>query len=256
MIVTLARENRIRLIGDLGNVRFTMRYAAYFWLFPFTAFLGGYFLADYFLPTKKVATPALIGLPIQKALELLADKQLYPHLVEEVLDPDLPAGTIISQKPTAHTPVRPGQSILIAVSKQPAKPHAPQCNGQTLASLEKKASTLGIKLRIYHLESHYPIGTCIGQWPAPDTELVEPKMLIYISAGNNKPVMIPDFRGRSLAEATDFCQQHDIPMAPPRTTSAETLSSEADIIIDQRPLPGSLLQKESITLQFQVQQGA
>jgi beta-lactam-binding protein with PASTA domain len=209
-----------------------MRYAAYFWLFPFTAFLGGYFLADYFLPTKKIATPALIGLPIQKALELLADKQLYPHLVEEVLDPDLPAGTIISQKPAAHTPVRPGQSILIAVSKQPAKPHAPQCNGQTL------------------------MGTCIGQSPAPDTELVEPKMIIYISAGNNKPVMVPDFRGRSLAEATDFCAQHDIPMAPPRATSPETSPSEVDIIIDQRPLPGSLLQKESITLQFQVQHSA
>lgn len=240
------------LLTASGKWNLTMRYTTYLWTVPFIAFLGGYFLADYFLRIERVITPSLVGLRIHQAFELLADKHLYPRLLEEKLDADLPPGTVLNQIPAAETPVRPGQTVLLVISQQPQRLRTPHFIGSPKATIERETATLGIKTRLYTLSSLYPAGTCIGQWPSPDTQLDEPKMIIYLSSGNEKPSIVPDLRGISFQEAHDFCLQHGLIISGVRKYPDNGQPNANDLVIDQRPLPGSLLHPSIMNIQLQV----
>lgn len=227
-----------------------MHIRSYFWLLPFCSFFTGYYIANRWWHKPSIPAPALIGLELNHAVKIISDLHLYPKLLEERLDSDTPAGTIIQQIPAAATPVKPGQTICLVITKQPQLIQAPTYSGMHKTAVENHAATAGIRLRTYILPSNYPSGTCIGQWPSPETPLEGSKMIVYYAAADPKAVLIPDMRGLSVSEVQELCLKYGLP-APIIHTKNTNQASPRSTITDQRPLPGAILAPSQIVFHLQ-----
>jgi beta-lactam-binding protein with PASTA domain len=95
----------------------------YLWILPFICFLGGYWLMSVVYKTKTLQTPALVGKTVQEALRITANNALSIRLVKEQEDPELPAGTIISQNPLPNTHIKSHQAIQCVISKKNRIPY-------------------------------------------------------------------------------------------------------------------------------------
>ncbi len=187
-------------------------------------------------------TPSVVGKHIHEAFAILSAHNLNARLLEEKEDPYLPAGTVISQTPQAGQKIKPYQSLFMLLSKKPSLINAPHCLDKTdsdITSLLKKNS---IRAKIYRLPSIYPKGLCFAQIPLPQTPIDDAMLTLYISDGNRKPIIWPDFTQLCVTEVTNFLQTHAIEATiiheRPCTSQHTCISC---IVTDQRPLAGSLI---------------
>ena len=186
-----------------------MRLSNLLWFLPFTSFLTGYFLLSCVHGAKDTTTPALVGIRLQPALIELARHNLNPRIVKEKEDTDLPAGTILSQTPSAGQTIKERQSVFLIVSKQPQYT-APQVVTCTPKEIQEKTHANNLRNKSYYVHSNAPEHTCIGQCPAPEKQVTNKQLITYLSAGNDAPVIVPNFRGQPVPTVLDFLQKHDI----------------------------------------------
>lgn len=236
-----------------------MKLSNYFWLLPFFCFIAGYLVLQRMYSVDQMATPSLLGKQLPDAVAELSADNLNIRLIDQKEDPDLPQGTILSQTPAAGQKIKPHQAIHVVISKQQQKKICPSLIAKTASDIQAELTELKIRNKSYFVPSTQPINTCIAQFPSAGQVLDEPRVITYLSAGNEKPVLMPDLKGKSVAQATAFFQQH------PETTKLEIIHTsqqpsdhtcgEQCIIIDQRPLAGSLEQpssKKPLLVQLQV----
>ncbi len=212
------------------------------WIVPFLAFGSGYMAVRTLLQKDSIPTPALVGTDIHQAVTILSNVDLNARILSQKEDPDLPHGTIISQNPSAGNGIKPRQSVFLVVSKQPAIMGAPLCIGQSIGDLRANLKKLGLKYRAYEFKNNHPHMHCFAQIPAPNQPIGQNMITLYISAGQQQSVLWPNFIGRPIGEVAEFLDRHGIkpaithhPAQGPHHTCQECL------VVDQRPLPGSLL---------------
>ena len=115
-----------------------------------------------------------------------------------------------------------------------------------------------IRAKIYTLPSIYPKGLCFAQIPLPQEPIEDTMLTLYVSGGNKKPILWPDFRQLPVSDVTNFLRTHAIEASVihehaclPNHTCASC------IVTDQRPLAGSLISldpQKPCAVQLQVQQ--
>lgn len=233
-----------------------MIFKNYLWFFPFCSFALGYFFIYYCVRTEKIETPHVIGKSIHEAILELTQANLNARIISEKDDFDLPAGTIISQRPAAKQYLKPYQSIFLVTTRKPNHFFAPPCLLQEKTEIEKKLLNQGIRPQFYSLASNYPLNTCIGQFPLENEPLENKNMVIYIADEYNHPIIWPDFRNHTYKEIKDFLESHTITA---RITT-NTMRNESEIpddarIINQHPKPGSLCvvtSKQKPYIQFHI----
>jgi len=108
---------------------------------------------------------------------------------------------------------------------------------KSITAIEKELSLLGIRNKSYLVASNKPVNTCIAQFPAPGSPLDENKVVTYLSAGHKKPLLMPNFQGKTLPEARDFLSHYDVQIEVQQ-------SGPNNQITNQRPLAGSLVELE------------
>lgn len=188
------------------------------------------------------ATPSVVGKNIHEAFAVLSSHNLNARLLQEKEDPYLPSGTVISQTPQAGQAIKPYQSLFLLLSKQPSRINAPHClqkKDTDIASLLQAHKT---RAKIYRLPSVYPKGLCFAQIPLPQEPINDTMLTLYVSDGNKKPIIWPDFTQLPVPDVIDFLQTHDIQASIVHEhpyTAHQTCS--ACIVTDQRPLAGSLV---------------
>jgi len=156
---------------------------SYFWFFPFCSFIFGYCILHSFLQKKELLTPNIIGKSLQSTMNVLSSSGLSIRLLREQEDPDLPEGVILDQIPRPNQKIRPNQHVFITISKKPKAILTPDFLGQSQKFITKKSAKLGVQSKVYWLKNNYPINTCVAQSPQPDQELVNQKLITYMSAG-------------------------------------------------------------------------
>lgn len=216
----------------------------YLWAFPFLSFLAGYFLLQKISNVSKLNAPALVGKQLQEAVAVLSDNNLNLRLITQKDDADLPAGTILSQTPSAGQNIKPYQALHVVVSKKPQKKAAPALIYKSAQQIEKILKKDGIRNKSYYQPSNCPRNSCIAQQPATGKPLETNKIVTYISSGNSKPVLLPDFRGKTATEAVDFLKSHHCCNAQISHGSRGGKNHVCDqfcIITHQRPLAGSII---------------
>jgi beta-lactam-binding protein with PASTA domain len=95
---------------------------------------------------------------------------------------------------------------------------------------------------------------CFAQSPQPDEPLEKNRVILYVSSGNNKPIIWPDFIGQSIETVTTLLDMHSIkPYIIDDTIHSHT--NKERIVIDQRPLAGTLLtldEKKPLSVQLRI----
>lgn len=191
---------------------------------------------------KTIQTPSVVGMSLNNAARILSEHNLNLRILAEKEDPDLPSGTIISQVPVAHSPIKPHQSLFLVTSTTPQPTTSPRLVSHLVDNVEDVLTKKGIKYKLYTLESNYPTGTCIGQWPAAGNSLDNNKLIAYVSTTNSKPVLMPNLVGRTVPEVADFLTSHEmIPQLIHNPSVPDGHICSTCYVTDQRPLAGSLI---------------
>lgn len=226
------------------------------WLIPFFSFLSGYLVFRALNKTEYLEVPPLVGLTLQDAATKATQARLAIRLVAEKEDADLPEGTILSQTPAAPARLKPNQALILVASKKPAKMRTPDLGGLTLENARRELQEAGIRSKIYLMQTPYPKDQCFGQMPAAGTPADETKVLMYISAGTNKQVIMPNCKKRTIHEIMEFLNTYPVTakitheIAPPEGHHCTNC-----FVTDQRPLAGSLItlsQEKPLVIHLQV----
>jgi beta-lactam-binding protein with PASTA domain len=225
-----------------------MKLKSLFWTIPFISFLLGYLLFKFiFSINNKIVVPTVVGLQLKDAVKILSDTNLNIKIITEKEDDDLPDGTIIAQTPF-NTEVKPLQSVYLTTSKKPKKRFAPNFVKKNINEINKIAQKEEIKIKKYFLPSNQKEDICIIQSPKDGELLKDDRITLYISSTNNKKVIFPDLRDLSLQNALDFLNLYSIKP----TITKENEDQKDKIIIDQRPLAGSIVDLEKVTVQLKI----
>ena len=219
-----------------------MQLKNFFWLLPFASFLAGYLILSLIFDRHDVETPNLVGKQAQEALMVLSACNLNPRILTQKEEPDLPVGTIVSQSPGAGKIIKANQSVFLVISRKPGKIKVPVLVGKTVNDIEQMAEKEALQLKQYQLMSNYPAGRCFGQSPVAGGTLDEKKIMAYISAGNNVPVLMPDLKGKAVTSVLEFLESHGCAVQVSHNAPCDEAHVCSDcIIIDQRPMAGSLV---------------
>lgn len=206
------------------------------------------------LQVSHFPTPDLVGKTLEQALALLSESNLNMRLLQYKEDPTLAPGTIVSQIPQAGQQIKPQQSLFLTVSCHTPALKAPHLLDQRLNSPEFNSLVQGIKLTVFHVPSNYPHDYCIAQIPAAGDLLATPTMVIYVANSSAQKSIWPHFVGKRVHDVRDFLQAHDISVEIIHTyQQPDGHGCENCIVLDQRPLPGSLIMLEGKNKQLQAQ---
>lgn len=224
------------------------------WVLPFVAFLGGYLLMSSRIHKREFPAPLLIGKTVSNAIITISDYDLNTRIVAQKEDAELPAGTIVNQTPLPGTKIKPHQTMYLVISRKPNLQKAPHLHDKPLSEIITVCEHRGLTFENYHLSSSRPKNTCIAQLPAPGHDIVDKQLLVYLSAGEQKSIVWPSFKGKTVREVKEFFQGKE--SEPIFIHAPITIHELLDTcqVIDQRPPAGTLIDhKDSkVTAQFQV----
>jgi serine/threonine-protein kinase len=155
-------------------------------------------------PTETVTVPAIQGMLIADATELLASVNLTLVISETREDPSIPVNQIISQSPAASTLVAAGSEITVVVSSGASSLSIPNVQGQTadaatqllaaepymfIVSVVEEASTTVDKGRVTRTE------------PIIGSALPRGSSITVFVSGASTQVTVPLVEGLTEAEA-------------------------------------------------------
>lgn len=212
----------------------------YLWLAPFLSFIFGYFIMQRLLHTPESIAPHLVGKQVHEVLHLITQHNLNLRLIDHKEEADLPEGIILNQTPQGGTAIKANQPLFIVTTKKPLTAQAPQCVGIHIDAITQQLQSTEINPRIYHVPHPYPEKICFAQSPLPHEPLEKNRLTIYVSSGNNKPIIWPNFIGMPLSEVVEFLNNYNI--EPHIINDATKHNADPEYkVIDQRPVAGTLL---------------
>lgn len=226
----------------------------FLWTLPFICFIGTYALLTFIFTAPPIPAPALIGKQLPHAFSILSEHNLNPRILHEQVDDDVPAGTILGQTPLPGQKIKPYQQLFLTVSKKSEKTVAPLLVGKTYEKVLEQLQSAHIKHKMYELTCKKPTGTIIAQVPTAGTPLEQNNMVVYVSQGNNKPILCPQFMGRSVKEITQFLEAYNIvPELYHTHAMPQGHVCTRCVVINQQPLAGSILDlKQGLSVQLKV----
>lgn len=226
------------------------------WIIPFASFWLGYLIMSSFYAAPCIITPSLIGQPLCQACITLNSLQLNPCILSQKEDPDLAPDTIINQTPQAGTKTKQNQTIYLVISKKPAMPIAPYLTNRPSDECTKELEKIGVKPVFYRVNGTGITGHVIAQTPAAGSPIEHNAMILYINNPHPKPIIFPSFKGKPALEVIEFLENHGcIVTCIPSPMAYHRPLDESSIIIDQRPLAGSLItlyQQKPLQVQLKI----
>lgn len=211
----------------------------FLWISPFLSFLFGYWIMHKIIYTPETITPYLVGRQLHSILPIMTQHNLNLRLIDEKEEIDLPEGIILSQTPAAGTAIRPNQSIFIVTSKKRCLLQTPQCVGLSINDIHPLLQSQDIQSRIYYVPHAYPAKYCFAQSPQHNELLETNKLILYVSSGNNKPIIWPNFIHLPLEDVIAFLDYYHI--KPYIINDCISSSTAKCTVVEQRPLAGTLL---------------
>lgn len=238
------------------NQRFNRKhlFSSLLWILPFGGFVVGYFATNHFLCSGQLTTPNIIGKPLAEAIFVLSNNKLGMRLLMQQENVTVPEGTILDQVPKPLQKIRPHQNVFVTISTKKQLSYAFDSWSKQYQDALDLAAQKKIEVEAFFLHSQYPSGMCIAQSPAVGQQLEKNKIIVYISSGEKKLSIMPDFRGLFLTDIQADLANYDVRAEifhVDQQLTDHTCSSCK--IIDQQPTPGSIVDRsKSLHVQFSV----
>jgi serine/threonine-protein kinase len=202
---------------------------------------------------ESVSVPDLQSITFAEAQIRLAEEGLSmgtPRtMVSEVVKPNL----ILAQNPEPGRVVREGRQVFLTVSKGPEARKVPDLLGQKLAAAKQKVLQDGLKEAPHARMPHSaPYDTVIAQDPAPGHSTISGEVHLLISDGSFSGLVMPNLVGLKLSEVAAELSRLGLQGQP---IQVRRLDAPVDEVIEQRPLPGSLI-TPGIVVEYEIQASA
>jgi hypothetical protein len=153
---------------------------------------GGFYLWLMTAPPQ-VRVPAVTGINVRAAEEILARRGLIGQIVSRRYDEKALAETVLEATPTAGKTVRQGRVIELTVSDGPPTVQMPDVRDMDLQKATEAISEVDLRLarirRIYDQE--VPLGSVMAQKPDPDTRVARRGGVELTVSAGPKPVVNP-----------------------------------------------------------------
>jgi eukaryotic-like serine/threonine-protein kinase len=211
---------------------------------------------------QEVRVPKLSGLTPVEAERVANAQGLVLSVETRFYSSTVPQGRIVAQAPAADTRVRRGWKVVVAESLGPQLAAVPNFVGQSEHAADINISRRGLEIgtiATMHLPGAPP-GTVIAQSPPPNSKnVISPKIgLVFAPADNAQFYVMPNFVGKTLAEAQDALENTGFDLGKVQGVMAEneggaTTSSGSRIIVRQYPPAGRKL-AAGTTIHFDVRQ--
>jgi len=225
-----------------------------FIILPFTFFITGYLISNLIVGNKTYITPKLTGLSLYEAIKLTSANQINIRISSEKESANIPAGTILSQKPSPGRVIKAHQPILVTTTKCPPNIIAPNLLQQSQISIAKTCQDMHLKYKSYELEYAAPTNSCIAQLPQAKDIINDKKMIIYCAKEKQNMYLMPDLTNQSLEQVLEFLKNYTEKVSIFRGTQKLTMPYPAQSkIITQKPLAGSLVSiKPPLNIQLEI----
>ena len=186
-----------------------------------------------------VPTPRLVGLSQDAAIDALQSAGLVLGTVTQQASSTVPAGTVISQNPTAGAAVALGARVNLVVSAGPAPVTVPNVVGQSqsaaTAALQNVGLTVGTVTQ--QASSTVPAGAVISQNPAAGASVAAGTAVNLAVSSGPAPVTVPNVVGLSQNAATTALQNAGLTVGTVTAQASPTVL--AGTVISQNPAAGA-----------------
>ncbi|BDC34933.1 hypothetical protein Noda2021_08910 [Candidatus Dependentiae bacterium Noda2021] len=218
-------------------------------LVPFVCFALGYALMSYFYAMPRLVAPSLVGQTALQALSTIAPLKVNIKIIGQRQENDLEEGTILSQNPLPDTAIKSNQTIYCITSVKPPSLRAPVVVGKNLEQITHDLSSQKIPYKIHYVSHSAPVNQCVAQSPHAEQSLNNKPLLVFVSQGNKKPLIWPNFIGRPVTEVTDFLSTHSLqPTIIHRYPVHEKHVCHECRVVNQRPIAGTFIMADISTL--------
>jgi beta-lactam-binding protein with PASTA domain len=189
-------------------------------------------------PPNFITTPDLRGQDVNTARQVLARLRL--RLGQTAVQVDLsPSGQVIQQSPPARTPVLPGTSVDVVISRGGIA--VPDLLGRTQTDAAGVLSGVGLSIGdVRTTSSPEPAGSIFDENPPPGTVVAGgTAVALSVSTGPPSPptVAVPDVVGKQEQDATAALEAAGFKTG---VISREPSSEPELTVIAQDPRPGTL----------------
>ncbi|MBI5094585.1 MAG: PASTA domain-containing protein, partial [Candidatus Hydrogenedentes bacterium] len=194
---------------------------------------------------EPVTVPNLVGKDVSDAFRYLAERGLEVGK-QTPMASNLPKGEVIAQRPAAEKVVRSGRKVYLTVSAGEKYLKAPDLSRKTLAEaleiIQQNGFREGTRARMPHAAAR---DTVLAQDPAPAQSLSSgAEINLLVSDGPAaRAQLMPNLVGMSLKEVEAKLALMRVTGTPANVKDPE---APKDVVITQKPEPGSLIQPGDI----------
>jgi beta-lactam-binding protein with PASTA domain/V8-like Glu-specific endopeptidase len=183
-----------------------------------------------------VSVPNVVGLTQAAATAAITGAGLTVGNVTTQASPTVPAGTVISQSPSAGTSVTSGSAVTLVVSSGPSVPNVV---GLTQAAATSAITGAGLTLGSVTRQTSptVPAGTVISQSPSAGTSVTAGSAVNLVISSGPAPVSVPNLVGLTQAAATSAITGAGLTVGNVTTQTSPTVP--AGTVISQSPPPGT-----------------
>ena len=176
------------------------------------------------------------------AVKLLESQGMKVTFAEQSSE-TVAAGVVISQDPTAGTPLKPGASVKLIVSTGGAAFDMPNIEGQEVSAAMAELAGKGLSVQVeFANDANVPVGNVIRQGVAAGSKVNQGGVVI-ITVSSGKPlVQMPDVLGQRKNAAGSDLQRLGLQVS----VSEGVSDKPKDEIIGQSPSAGASLEEGGV----------
>lgn len=155
---------------------------------------------------EKIEIPDLTGLTIDKAAEILSQKNLRYQIIDTIYKEDMPKLSIIDQIPHAKAIVKRDRVIYLTLNATNIPTiSVPDVTGKSLRIATTMLEGLGLKVGNITRKPSFDGDQVLSMEIAPGTPVIKGTAipLVVAESGTDAEIEVPDLIGLTLKEATE-----------------------------------------------------
>jgi eukaryotic-like serine/threonine-protein kinase len=182
--------------------------AAVVLLATFGGIAWGWQALNAYLNVPEVQVPDFVGRNLVEAETVARQNHLNVQVMQQVHNATMPTGSVVSQDPSAGTPVKVNRAVGLVTSLGPEMVSVPDVRRRSLEdtrfSIEQARLIVGEIRETY--DTTVPSGFIITQDPAPGASVARGTPVNVTVSKGQQAIVLPDLVGRSLDDARRMLQ--------------------------------------------------
>jgi eukaryotic-like serine/threonine-protein kinase len=184
-----------------------------------------------------VAVPSVTGLDLPSASGRITAVGLTVGMVTQQSSATFPAGTVVSERPSAGTEVTVGATVDLVISSGQASLTVPDVRGSSQADATSLLLSAGLKVAVAKVFSTQPAGTVISESPAPGSSVPSSSTVTLSVSKGPAPVVVPNVLGAAEGDATGSLIS--IGLVPVSVSASGTAGETTGTVIAEDPPGGT-----------------